>query len=76
MPISNLLSDLIEDINKPVILWQAGIIVVCAVLGWSLARLVRAMYAPQEGVRGGVVSAGVANFGHVLTPIFLSLIHI
>ena len=70
MPFSNLLTDLLDDINKPVILWQAGIVVVCAVLGWSLARGVRALYAtPREG-RGGVVQAGVANFGHVLTPAF------
>ena len=72
MPLSNLLSDLLDDINKPVILWQAGIIVVCAVLGWSLARMVRAMYAPTEGGRRGVVQAGVASFGHVLTPIFIA----
>ena len=72
MPLSNLLSDLLDDINKPVILWQAGIIVVCAVLGWSLARMVRAMYAPTEGGRRGVVQAGLASFGHVLTPIFIA----
>ena len=72
MPLSNLLSDLLDDINKPVILWQAGIIVVCAVLGWSLARMVRAMYAPTEGGRRGVLYAGVASFGHVLTPIFIA----
>ena len=72
MPLSNLLSALLDDINKPVILWQAGIIVVCAVLGWSLARMVRAMYAPTEGARRGVVHAGVASFGHVLTPIFIA----
>ena len=68
MPLSNLLTDLIADINKPVILWQAGIIVMCVVLGWTLARMVRGMYAPPEDGSGGVVHAGVANFGHVLTP--------
>ncbi len=72
MPLSNLLTDLLQDINKPVILWQAGIIVVCAVLGWSLARLVRGAYAQPEDGSGGVVHAGVANFGHVLTPIFIA----
>ena len=72
MPLSNLLTDLLQDINKPVILWQAGIIAVCAVLGWSLARLVRGAYAQPEDGSGGVVHAGVANFGHVLTPIFIA----
>jgi small-conductance mechanosensitive channel len=70
MPLSNLLSDLLEDINKPVILWQAGIILACAILGWTLARLVRGAYA--DPAEGGVMRAGVANFGHVLSPILIA----
>jgi len=70
MPLSNLLSDLLDDINKPVILWQAGIILACALLGWTLARLVRGAYADPED--GSVMRAGVANFGHVLTPILIA----
>jgi small-conductance mechanosensitive channel len=69
MPFSNLLSDLLADINKPVILWQAGIIAVCAIAGWLLARLVRGAYA--DPADGSVMRAGVANFGHVLTPILI-----
>ncbi len=67
MPISNLLTDLLEDIHKPVIFWQAGIIVMCVVVGWLLARLVRA-----NGT--GVVQVGVTNFGHVLTPALIALL--
>ena len=74
MPFSNLLYDLLEDINKPVILWQAGIIFVCVVVGWTLAHMVRGAYAdPQDG-SGGVVHAGVANFGHVLTPVLIAVL--
>lgn len=72
MPLSNLLTDLVEDFNKPVILWQVGILVACGVLGWVLARLVRGMYATPSDGSGGVVHAGVANFGHVLTPAFIA----
>ena len=73
MPLSNLLSDLLDDLNTPVFLWQAGIIVVCVVLGWTLARMVRGAYAdPQDG-SGGVMHAGVANFGHVLTPALIAV---
>jgi small-conductance mechanosensitive channel len=61
MPISNLLTDVLADIHKPAIVWQAGLIIVCAVVGWLLARLVRA-----NGT--GVVQVGVTNFGNVLTP--------
>lgn len=70
MPLSNLLSDLLEDINKPVILWQAGIILACALLGWTLARLVRGAYADPEDA--SVMRAGVANFGHVMSPILIA----
>ena len=45
MPLSNLITDLIDDIHNPVILWQAGIIIVCIVLGWALSRLLRGAYA-------------------------------
>ena len=72
MPFSNLLTDLFEDFNKPVILWQVGILVLCGVVGWALARLVRGMYATPSDGSGGVVHAGVANFGHVLTPAFIA----
>lgn len=74
MPLSNLLYDLLEDINKPVILWQAGIIVVCVVVGWTLARMVRGAYADPLDGSGGVVHAGVANFGHVLTPALIAVL--
>ncbi len=67
MPISNLLTDLLQDIHRPEIVWQAGIIVACVVVGWLLARLVRA-----NGT--GVVQMGVSNFGHVMTPAFIAIL--
>ncbi len=70
MPLSNLLSDLLEDINKPVILWQAGIIAVCVALGWMMARLVRGAYA--DPADHSVMRAGVVNFGYVLTPVLIA----
>jgi small-conductance mechanosensitive channel len=70
MPLSNLLSDLLEDINKPVILWQAGIIIACMVTGWMLARLVRSTYS--DPADASVMRAGVVNFGHVLTPVLIA----
>ena len=67
MPISNLLTDLLDDIHKPGIVWQAGIIVACVALGWLLARLLRA-----NGT--GVVQVGVTHFGHVLTPALIAVL--
>ena len=38
-----------------ILLWQLGIVVLCALLGWLLARLVRALFAaPREGSAGVV----------------------
>lgn len=72
MPLSNLLTELFEDLDKPVILWQAGIILVCMAVGWGLARLLRGTYAnPQDG-SGSVVQAGVAHFSYVLTPVLIA----
>lgn len=71
MPLSNLLTDLINDFREPDLLWQAGATVLCVALGWFLARLVRNAYSRDEG-RGGVLRVGVANFGHVLTPLLVA----
>ena len=72
MPLSNLLTELFDDIDKPVILWQAGIILVCMAVGWGLARLLRRAFAsPQEG-GGNVVQVGVAHFSYVLTPVLIA----
>lgn len=82
MPLSNLLTDLINDLRDPRILWQAAAIGVCLALGWFIARLIRQQmgrHSEEEG-RRGAVRAGVASFGHVLTPllvtglIFLSIV--
>ncbi|MES2019512.1 MAG: mechanosensitive ion channel domain-containing protein [Pseudomonadota bacterium] len=70
MPLSNLLYDLLDDINKPVILWQAAIIVVCVGLGWMLSRMLRGAYA--DPADQSVMRAGVVNFGYVLTPIMIA----
>ncbi len=71
MPLSNLLSDLLDDIYNPAILWQAGIILACVVVGWGLSRLIRGLFATPAGAQGNVVQYGVANFGHVLTPLLI-----
>jgi small-conductance mechanosensitive channel len=72
MPLSNLLTELFDDIDKPVILWQAGIILVCLVVGWGLARLLRTVFASPEEGTGSVVQVGVARFSYVLTPLLIA----
>jgi len=72
MPLSNLLTELFDDIDKPVIYWQAGIILVCMAVGWGLARLLRGTYGhPQEG-HTSALQAGVTHFSYVLTPVLIA----
>ncbi|NHZ80607.1 mechanosensitive ion channel [Massilia sp. CCM 8695] len=68
MPLSNVLSDLIEDFDKPSFLYQAGAIVVCIVLGWGLGYAIRRAWL--RGRSGnGVVQIGVESFSYVLSPL-------
>lgn len=74
MPLSNLLTDLIADLDKPILLWQVGIVLVCVVLGSLLARTVRSAYAvPGEGSHELLYSR-IANFGYVLTPAVIAIV--
>ncbi|NHZ43068.1 mechanosensitive ion channel family protein [Massilia aquatica] len=68
MPLSNVLSDLIEDFDKPIFLYQAGAIAVCVVLGWGLGYAIRRAWL--RGRSGsGVVQIGVESFSYVLSPL-------
>ena len=39
MPLSNLLTDLFDDFNKPQLIWQAAIIVLCVVASGAYALI-------------------------------------
>jgi small-conductance mechanosensitive channel len=66
---SNLLSDLWGDLHDPSVLWQIGTIVVCFMLAWGLARMVRSQFAKQ-GQQPRAVRLGVESFSRVLSPLF------
>ncbi|MDQ1814067.1 mechanosensitive ion channel [Massilia sp. CCM 9210] len=68
MPLSNVLSDLIEDFDKPSFLYQAGAIVVCIVLGWGLGYAIRRAWLRGRSA-SGVVQMGVESFSFVLSPL-------
>jgi small-conductance mechanosensitive channel len=75
MQLSNLLSDLFGDLREPGLLWQAGAIVLCAVIGWGLARFIRSRYLQQAGAEAGQGGAvrriGVESFARVLSPLLI-----
>ncbi len=65
--VSGLLSDLWSDLREPGVLWQMATIAGCLLLGWSLARLIRAAFvrrSPDEGI----LRIGLESFSRVLAP--------
>ena len=74
MPLPKLLSDFLDDLREPGILWQAGAIVLCIALGWGLARYIRNKYlqrAPGDPAQDGAVQIGVRSFAKVLSPLLI-----
>jgi small-conductance mechanosensitive channel len=75
MRLSNLLTDLFDDLREPGIIWQVGAIVLCVAIGWGLARFIRNRYLRQAGEpagQGGAVRRiGVESFARVLSPLLI-----
>ncbi|WP_426178240.1 mechanosensitive ion channel family protein [Massilia sp. TWR1-2-2] len=75
MQMSKLLSDLLADLREPGVLWQAGAIALCILVGWGLARFLRNRYLRQlsgeEGTSGTVRRIGVESFARVLSPLLI-----
>ncbi|NNG22739.1 mechanosensitive ion channel family protein [Telluria aromaticivorans] len=68
MPLQQLLADLLGDIPKPAILWQALAIVLCVAAGWGLARLIHRSWL-QNHQHTGLIGVGMGSFGRVLGPL-------
>jgi small-conductance mechanosensitive channel len=70
LPLSNLLTDLIEDLARPGIKWQAVAVVACAVLGWLLARVLGKLLARRRDSEG-FWRIGAESFLGVVSPLFV-----
>ena len=69
---SGLFLDIWSDLQQPAVLWQIATIAGCCLIGWSLARLLRASWSnPQR--ESGFLHIGVASFSRVLTPLLILL---
>lgn len=74
MHLPQLLSDFLDDLREPGILWQVGAIVLCIAIGWGLARYIRNKYlqrAPGDPSQDGAVQIGVRSFAKVLSPLLI-----
>jgi len=72
MPLTDLLQDLLEDINNPRILWQALAIIGAVVVGSLLARLIRRSWLHEDHARNAFQRIGVEGFGRVLAPLLIT----
>ena len=70
MPLQQLLADLLGDIPKPAILWQALAIVLCVAAGWGLGRLIHRSWL-QNHQHTGLIGLGMGSFGRVLGPLLM-----
>lgn len=66
--ISSLLSDLLFDFSDPGLLWQVGVLLMCLMAGWTLARVIRRRFVASD-VRQRYMRLGVESFGRVLSPL-------
>ena len=71
MPVTDLLSDLLDDFRNPGLLWQAIAIALSIGLGWVAARLVRHYWLEGRVQATGIRRIGVDSFGRVLGPLLI-----
>ena len=69
VPLSNLLPDLIEDLARPGIKWQAVAVVTCAALGWLLARVLRGLLPNRR--ESGFLHLEAESFFGVVSPLIV-----
>jgi small-conductance mechanosensitive channel len=72
MPLTDLLQDLLEDINNPRILWQALAIIGAVVIGLLLSRFIRRSWLHEDESRNALQRIGVEGFGRVLAPLLIA----
>lgn len=71
MPITDLLSDLLDDVRAPGLLWQVVAIALAVLLGSVVARLVRHYWLEGRVQATGLRRIGVDSFGRVLGPLLI-----
>ena len=70
LPITNLLTDLLGDLNDPGLLWQLGAIAFSVLLGWGLGRRLSRRVRSGEAHQGAL-QFGVESFSRVIVPLVI-----
>jgi small-conductance mechanosensitive channel len=77
VPLSNLLTDLIEDLARPGIKWQAVAVLASAALGWALAWVIRKSLPRNADGERTVLRRRAQGFLGIAAPLFVvGLLHV
>jgi len=71
MPLSDLLSVLLDDARRPAIFWQIVALVLCVAVGWGLARLIHRSLLKDRPHAAGLIGVGLGSFNRVLGPLLI-----
>ncbi|CDG81790.1 mechanosensitive ion channel family protein [Janthinobacterium agaricidamnosum NBRC 102515 = DSM 9628] len=72
IPLTNLISDFANDARNPAMMWQCSAIIVCAVVGWGLARTARGWLLRREPAASAAARFGAESFVRVLAPLMIA----
>ena len=71
MPLSNLFDALFDDLARPGMPRQAGVVLACILFGWLSTRLVRFWWRRRHGQEGQLLHPGVESFTRVAAPLLV-----
>lgn len=71
MPLSNLIDALFDDLSRPGMPRQVGVVVACILFGWLSAQLVQMWWRRQRGEEGSLLHTGVESFTRVAAPLLV-----
>jgi len=71
MPLTSLIYDLLDDLNRPGMPWQVGAVVASILFGWLSAQVVRIWWRRRRGEAGSLLHTGVESFTRVVAPLLV-----
>jgi small-conductance mechanosensitive channel len=71
MPLTSLIYDLLDDLNRPGMPWQVGAIAASILFGWLSAQVVRIWWNRRRGEAGSLLHTGVESFTRVVAPLLV-----
>jgi small-conductance mechanosensitive channel len=71
MPLSSLIDALFDDLSRPGMPRQVGVVVACILFGWLSAQLVQLWWRRRRGEEGSLLHTGVESFTRVVAPLLV-----